>query len=363
LLLERARIRAPVGVYDTEFTVPVPEPQTTFDLRQTEFVSYHDKDAVYETNSFAGGSTAHQKNHRPLRIGHEAPAQELALVGGVVRGDQPETLPWIRMKYGQDIQDDTDDWIDAGRPRSVDPYRNIVDNANQDGDARIYVAPGSWAVIDGLRVRNTHDGFGLYGVREADGAGTVSMRNCWFQDIHDDAIENDEWQTLKVSDCLFERVYTLLSSRPSLDELKGAPRSAQTQRVENCVVQLWPFPGGHKQRSTASSHGTILKIDDNSPRMEIVRTVILVRGEFIDGNAAQLPERRTDRGDAVTDVYEDVTIVWAGSGGYPGHVPEGCTLTTDRAPYDEADRDWKRRHGVRSFLDVDDALLLSPVGS
>jgi hypothetical protein len=61
-------------------------------------------------------------------------------------------------------------------------------------------------------------------------------------------------------------------------------------------------------------------------------------------------------------VYEDVTIVWAGRGRYPGNVPEGCTLTTDRAAYDEADRDWKRRHGVRSFFDVDDALLLSPVG-
>lgn len=359
-LLRREQVITPRGVHDTEYESASPALDTTFDLRRAVFVSYHDKDAVYETNSFAGGSSEHQKNFRPIHIGHDSPAAGVALVGGVVRGDQPHLLPWIRMKYGQDIQDDTDAWIDAGSPPSMDPYRHIVRNANQDGDPRLYVAPGSWAVVDGLRVHNTHDGLGLYGVHDADGAGVVYVRNCWFREIHDDAIENDEWQELRVNDCLFERVYSLLSLRPSRPELQRARKSRTTQWIEGCTVQLWPFPGGHRQRSTSSNHERAFKVDDNSPRLRVVNTVILA-SQFISTAAAAVPERITDRGDLVTDVYQGVTIVWQGPGRYPGNVPDGCTVTTNRAVYDDAVADWRRRHGVTSFEDVDVARLLSPV--
>lgn len=354
-MLARATVVVLSGTRDTTYEVASPAAQTTYDLRLAEFVSYHDKDAVYETNSFAGGSTTHQKNHRPIRLGYTTPATELALVGGLVRGDQPENLTWVRMKYGQNIQDDTDDWVDAGRPGGVDPYENIVNNDNQDGDPRIYLASGTWAVVDGLRVRNTHDGFGLFGINTAgdDGAGTVQMRNCWFQDIHDDGVENDDWQTLYVEDCLFDRVYSLVSTRPSTAGLTGSPGSAKTVRIEDCVVHLAPFPGGHKQRSTAATHGTILKIDANSPPHEIVRTVIRVDGPFIDSGAAQLPVRPGD-------MYQDVTIVWAGGGAYPGNVPAGCTLTTDTSLHDTAVALWKSSHGVTDFFNVDYALFLLP---
>lgn len=362
MLLGRSVIVTPTGTFTTTYQVASPTAQTTYDMRGAEFVSYHDKDAVYETNSFAGGSTTHQKNHRPIRLGYTTSATELALIGGIVHGDQPETLPWVRMKYGQNIQDDTDVWVDAGRPIEIDPYANIVNNENQDGDPRIYVAPGSWAVVNGARVRNTHDGFGLFGINVAgnDGAGTVYMRNCWFQDIHDDALENDEWQTLYVRDCLFDRVYSLVSTRPSAAGMTGSAGSAKVVRIEDCVVQLSPFPGGHKQRSTAANHGTILKIDDNSPRHEIINTIIRVDGPFIDSGAAQLPARQVANGDAVTDVYQNVTIVWTGGGAYPGNIPTGCTLITDTAPHNTSVANWKSRHGVTDFFNVNYALLLSP---
>jgi hypothetical protein len=246
------------------------------------------------------------------------------------------------MKYGQQIQDDTDAWIDAGSPEDEDPYRNVEDNANQDGDPRFYLRPGGWAVVDGLTVRNTHDGLGLFGLAGSDGAGTVHIRNSHFQDIHDDAIENDEWQSLQVHDCLFERVYCLLSQRPSETLLLEARQSRAVATFDRCIARLWPFPGGHKKRSTDHNHERVFKIDPNSPRL-VVRDSLLMAEKYISDEAAQLPTRDAARGDRVTDVYQNVTIVWAGTGQYPGNIPVGCTVTDDIGIYDRAVAEWKRR--------------------
>jgi len=359
-LLARPRITAPRGDFRTEYGEAAPGPDKTYDFRLARFSSYHDKDAVYETGPFTSGSTEHQKNHRPIRLGYESPAAGLAIVGGRVEGDQPISLPWVRMKYGQQVQDDTDAWIDAGSPDAEDPYRNVEDNANQDGDPRIYVRSGGWAVVDGLRVRNTHDGLGLFGQSGSDGAGTVHIRNCYFQDIHDDAIENDEWQELHVHDCLFERVYCLLSQRPSQQLLLDRDQSSRVATLDRCVAQMWPFPGGHKKRSTDRNHERVFKMDTNSPRV-VVRNSVLMVERYISDEATRLPERSTSRGDRVNDVYENVMIIWAGDGNYPGNVPSGCTVSKDTGLFDRAAAEWKRRHRNLSF-DSPDSDMTQPYG-
>lgn len=359
-LLERERVEIVRGVMSTEYAVPRPPAATTYDLRSATFRSYHDKDAVYETGEFSEGSTPQERNHRPVRIGHERPGEETAVVGGVVVGQQPEDLTWIRMKYGQQVQDDTDAWVEAGRGEDEDPYAAIEDNANQDGDLRVHVAEGSWAVLDGVQVRNTHDGIGLYGIDGDDGAGRVFIRNCYLQDIHDDAIENDEWQDLHVLDTLVERAYGFLSVEPSEPVLQRSRRSDRTQVVEDCVVVLSPFPGGHKRHSSDRTHSGFVKFDENSPAVD-VRSTVLVASRFITPAAAELPARRVKDGHEVTDTYEDVTIVWTGRGRYPGNVPDGCRVTDDPAVADKAVARWKERHGVVDLGELSDPdLLLAP---
>jgi hypothetical protein len=329
----------PTGTFTTSYEQDAPADDTTWDLRGARFVGYFDADALYETGEFATGSTKAQKNNHPIRLGRDAPVSGAALIGGVVEGAQPATLTWERMKYGQHVQDDTDRWIDAGRPSDVDPHRNQIDNRNQDGDPRVYIRPRAWAVWDGVRVRNTHDGIGLYGDFPS-GPGICYIRNCWLRDIHDDAIENDDWHELHVMDTLVEGTYTFLSCQNH--GLDGA-RPDHEITVENSVVRLRPYPGGYKTRSTDSVHGQIYKAQDNAPGL-FLRNVVIASERFRDpsGDGPRLPERRG----RIVDHYEDVTLVWLGPGAYPGNVPAGCRLSTDPGVYEDAVTEWKARHGV-----------------
>ena len=44
--------------------------------------------------------------------------------------------------------------------------------------------------------------------------------------------------------------------------------------------------------------------------------------------------------------YRDVTLIWLGSGPYPGTLPEtGVSVTTDQMVWDTARAAWLRRHG------------------
>jgi hypothetical protein len=348
-----ASLVAPTGVFSTSFEEPRPREDTTWDMRGARFVGWVDADALYETGEYAGGSSEEQKNNRPIRIGHRQPVGGAAVIGGVVEGAQSETLTWERMKYGQQVQDDTDRWVEAGRPADVDPLRSQVDNRNQDGDPRVHVRPGGWAVWDGVRVRNTHDGIGVYG-DHPQGPGACYIRNCWLRDVHDDAIENDDWHELDVLDTLVEGAYTFLSCQNHA--LNGAaPLSTVT--VQDSVVRLRPFPGGYKTHSADAVHGQIYKNQDNAPAL-VLRNVVIASELFRDpqGDGPQLPERRG----SVADRYEDVTLVWLGSGPYPGNVPEGCRLTTDRTVYESAVADWKTRHGVSPAGDVQMDRMLWP---
>ena len=342
----------PTGTFTTPYEQAAPPDDTTWDMRGARFVGYFDADALYETGEFAGGSTAAQRNNHPIRLGHDRPVGGAAVIGGVVEGAQPETLTWERMKYGQHVQDDTDRWIDAGRPSDVDPHSGQIDNRNQDGDPRLYIRPGAWAVWDAVRVRNTHDGIGLYGDLD-EGFGTCYIRNCWLHGIHDDAIENDDWQALLVTDTLVEGTYTFLSCQNH--GLDGV-RTTQSVTVEDSVVRLRPFPGGFKTRSTDSVHGQIYKSQDNAPAL-VLRNVVIASERFRDpsGDGPRLPERR-----GRLDHYENVTLVWLGTGPYPGNVPDGCRLTPDPAVYEDAVADWKARHGVVGEDDVDVDRMLAP---
>ncbi|SFL25836.1 hypothetical protein [Geodermatophilus ruber] len=341
----------PTGRFTTPYEVPRPSDDTTWDMRGATFIGYFDADARFEVNAFAGGATEEQKNAHPIRIGYRQPVGGAAIIGGVVEGAQPETLTWERMKYGQHVQDDTDAWIDAGRPEDVDPHRGQIDNRNQDGDPRVYIKPGSWAVWDGVRVRNTHDGIGLYG-DFAEGPGTCYIRNCWLRSIHDDAIENDDWHELHVFDTLVEGTYTFLSCN---DEDLDDASTDHAVTVENSVVRLRPFPGGYKTRSTDAVHGQIYKSRRNSPAL-VLRDVVIASERFQEPSDAELPERRGQ----LADRYENVTLVWLGPGRYPGNVPDGCTLTTDPAVYENAVADWKSRHGVAGDDAVDMNRMINP---
>ena len=57
-------------------------------------------------------------------------------------------------------------------------------------------------------------------------------------------------------------------------------------------------------------------------------------------------------------VAHNVTVAWLGPGPFPGNVPAGVTVTTDRSVWDTARARWLARHGCSSFDDC--TKLLEP---
>lgn len=353
-LLARPNKVTPNATFTDRWIDASPVADKTYDMRGSRFEGYFDADAIFGFGTFSDGAggtnaTAHQKNQFPIEIGDSTPAARAAIIGGIVTGDQPANLTWNRMKHGSHIQQA----LDNGQT-GEQAWALIVNNQNQDGDARIHVAEGSWALVDGIRTYNTHDGFGIYGAAQtrAD-TGTVYFRNVWVKDAHDDAIENDRSQlAIVVEDCLFEECHTFLSTRAP--DTSGTPDASKPQTIRDSIVWLKPRPGPYQQPTSVLGHGNMYKEQTNSPPL-VMENVIIAIEKPNTSSAYDLPER------AGLDSYTNVTLVWLGQGAYPAAIPSGVTLTTDRSILDDAVAAWKGRHGVTSFESVNMTLMLEPL--
>jgi hypothetical protein len=371
--LARAHVTVADGTFTTRYTSDVATPDHTYDMRNGVFEGYFDHDARYEAGEFSGGSTVRQKNASMIRIGETNRPPGLVVVGGKAYGLQPQDLTWERMKNGQQVQNDVDSWIETGTPS--DPY--VHQTTNMDGDTfRCYPAEGSWVVVAGRRLRNTMDGMAIYGTNAAgdDGAGAVFYQDCWFDRVRDDGVESDDKNGVHLWDCMLT-TYTLVSVSPGTEAPLGTTQSQHDVTVESCVVQLAPYPGGHKEHSTDVTHGTWFKTESNgpadgngkawgfAPRL-CIRDSVLAAERFAESDRSMLPERVDIGGvGGRNDTYQNVTICWLGPGTYPGNVPRGCTLVTGgdaRARITAAQADWRARHGVTDFDVVDVEKLLDP---
>lgn len=351
-LLARPHGVVPTGTYTVPYTFDDPSSDTTFDLRGARFEGYFDADAIFGFGTFSNGNggtnaTPHQLNRTPFDIGNNTKAQRAAIVGGVVIGDQPTTLTWNRMKHGSPIQNA----LDAGAS-GAEAAALIVNNQNQDGDPRIHLALDSWALIDGLRVYNTHDGFGIFSQNDdRTDTGKLYFRNTWIYQNHDDAIENDRQLGLDVDDCLFEQCYSFLSTRAGVTT--GTPDTTKPQTIRNSIIWLSSKPGPYNQPTSVMAHGNLYKSQTNSPPIIVTNTIFAIEKPN-SSTAGTLTYREG------LDSYTDVTLVWLGTGSYPYPVPPGVTVTTDRSILDNAVNTWKSRHGVTSFDTVNMAAMLSP---
>lgn len=352
-LLARANKVTPTGAFTTEWAQASPVADTTFDLRSAEFQGFFWADAIFGFGTYSNGSggttaTPHELNRTPINIGESGRTTRGAIIGGKIIGDQPTTLTWNSMKHGSHIQQA----LDSGQTGS-EAWALIVNNQNQDGDPRIKVAEGSWAVVDGLRAYNTHDGLGIYSQTDslAD-TGSVTVRNLWIRFNHDDAIENDRaYLTLTVEDSLFEDIHCLLSVSGA--STPATPDPTKVQTIRNSVIKLKPKPGPYQQPTSVLGHGPIYKDTGNSPPL-VMENCIIGAEKFASASQADFP---TGPGCS----YTNVTVVWLGTGAWPGNVPAGVTVTTDASVLTNAIDRWKGRHGVTDFNTVNMATMIAPL--
>lgn len=284
------------GVHDQQYREASPAPGTTFDAREATFVSY----------PFA--------STYPFSIGKATAPTRLCIIGGMVLGQQPRSLTWDEMKV------------------------------QYDGDG-LRIGGNDWYVADGARIDNVEDGVaprGTEGLFPKDGDG-LTLRNLYLTYIRDDCIENDDIVGGVVVDSLFDGCYTGVSEVPSSDSLQwGYPApQGETLTLDHVLLRLEPMPGPRGTNDpTALGHGKLFKWSSVANSLVLRDSVFLVE-QKPSGATADFPAGTT---------ATNVTVVWLGSGSYPGVLPaSGVTVTTDRSVWDAARAEWLGRHGCVSF--------------
>jgi hypothetical protein len=283
------RVSTVTGSVRTYRRPKVPD-RRTYDLRRARIVGYP------------------ASNRYPLAFGKQDSGKATCVVGGTIVGSQSRDLTWQTMK------------------------------GSLDGDGLHFTSHGG--VVDGIRVDNVEDGVGTIA---GDPEG-IMIRNAYMSYIRDDCIENDWIVGLIVKDSLLDGCFFGLSERPALSMTPRAAPAAERTLMDGVLMRLQPMPfEARRARCDADGLGTggFFKWSPYANRLVVKNSILFAeRVAALCGGPMDFPEDAT---------FENVTLVWLGSGDYPGRLPaSGVTVTHDRQVWDQVKQDWLERHGYPS---------------
>jgi hypothetical protein len=208
--------------------------------------------------------------------------------------------------------------------------------------AGLLLASRDWYLIDGLRVDNVEDGIDPRGKegeypKRADG---MIIRNAYFKYVRDDCVENDDIAGGVIVDSLFDGCYTGISEQPDPEQSAHPAPPGEVLELDHVLLRLQMMPGPYGTHDPGiRGHGQLFKWYQQSNRLNITDSIFLVQTQP-HGGTADFPPGTT---------ASNVTVVWLGRGPFPGSVPAGVTITTDRGVWDTARSKWLKRHGCSSF--------------
>ncbi len=194
--------------------------------------------------------------------------------------------------------------------------------------------------VDGVRVDNMTDG-----IRPRDGS-SFTLRSAWLSYVRDDCIENDHLEGGLVDDSLFDGCYVAFSARPSPEKIDaGVDGSGNVWTIQNSLVRLEAMPGPDGGAPTDLGHGGFFKWHSwNDPSISLSPKLALYNNVFMAEQVGEVGGSRMGTPpDQVVDCANN-TMVWLGSGPFPGTLPSCFTVTTNRAVWDAAVADWHARH-------------------
>lgn len=187
--------------------------------------------------------------------------------------------------------------------------------------------------INGIRFYNIWDG-----PRVGQGAGAtngVFVKACWFTNVFDDMIENDNYgNDVSLEDCLCEKLFVLYSCRnPGTTD-----GSSKVETVRDCLCEI------HEMYDSSYNNRQFqfFKLKSQSPRFDLFDNIFFVyKAGTGPGN-----------GDPFHDLlfYNKLrnssgnTIVWTGGGAYPFTMPSGFTVVTTLSTWTNAVSAWKTDH-------------------
>jgi Ca2+-binding RTX toxin-like protein len=197
--------------------------------------------------------------------------------------------------------------------------------------AAVRVAGTRDAVIEDWRISRVWDGIRING--NSDG---FHIDNVWLSDVRDDAVENDNGASGRITNSLFDGVFVGVSTA----DRGNTDHSRSTVTLDNVLIRMesYLFKG-------SVTHQAPFKIYDNSPRMEIHDSVFAI-------------ENVNHRGKNLLDTAWDKTIDASGNyflnlsdtplpRDYP-MPPSGFTVLQGaqaRAFWENARSEWIADHG------------------
>lgn len=198
---------------------------------------------------------------------------------------------------------------------------------------------GSNFTLNGVRIFNYGDG-----IRIRDNADGFKINDAYLGYIHDDCIENDRLVNGTITNSYLDGCYVGISARRSAGDTQEGQDNTVT--IRNSLIRLQAMPTVYS--GDAGGHGGFFKWDENapvSPKLDISNTIFRADQDTNHGSLS-LPA-----GYPVT--CSNNTMVWLGTGSFPGSLPSCFTVTTDRSVWDSAARAWDVAHpGVISGPEV-----------
>lgn len=190
---------------------------------------------------------------------------------------------------------------------------------------------GGDMTVEGVRIHNSHDAIRSW-ARDTP-LGGFNVRGCWISYCRDDAIEMDNlWSgDGLIHDCLVDGCYVFFSARtPSSKPPKPVVVSDSLIRM-----QAQPGPTSPNQPSGVTGYGRTWKWSNRAPDVDVLDCI------FLYDNADQI-----EGFDWPSNVRarDNVIIIWAGPGDWPGTVPPGVTISKDLSIWDEARTKWLEDH-------------------
>ena len=245
-----------------------------------------------------------------------------------VNADAASWAPSTTMPYPVYFDANADSCWDGGRITGTFPVATTWSKYHDTAGIGVI---GPNIVINHPRIFNVGDG-----IRIRDDADNFRVQDAYLSYIHDDCVENDDLFNGTITNSFLDGCYVAFSTRRS--DGSSVDGHNNTETISNSLVRLQAMPTVYS--GTAAGHGGFFKWDTSashtSPKLVITNSIFRA-------------DQDTNHQDLNLPTGYDVTcsgntMVWLGTGAFPGNLPSCFALTTDRSVWDNAARAWGQAH-------------------
>ncbi|CAM4174339.1 hypothetical protein VRRI112168_16775 [Vreelandella rituensis] len=194
--------------------------------------------------------------------------------------------------------------------------------AKQRPRGRAILLVSDKSIIDGARIDNVgEDGVGLFVPRKHKAVTSYNrhtVRNTWFSNIFDDAIEETQMQTMLVEDTLFDGVMQAVATDPAGGSSDAYRKNLVT--LNEVLIRTKPVPHPDKKRAPYGVyHGFGLKMRSATPHSWSIQKSVFAYDDREKPHGNGFASRFRDAL-STTESCSNNVIAWMGDSVWPAKV-------------------------------------------